>query len=412
MIKNIKNLLILTAMALLGALSVQAANRMFVEDFSIAPGETKTIEFVLENDEALFGFEIHWKLPEGITYVRRSATEDETRSKYFDISTSFNDNEFICVAHEPQQTDPIEVGKGSIMSIQLKAADDFVGTYKTTITDLEIATTSLNGISLDDVPVTINPATPLATILAEGESGKTYTVAESLTIVDKQEKEQLLFATDGAGNWLKIQAGDYYVDAAAMQAIAGESLTGTYQVQNGNPSITLLKVPVADLDPMAVTPEVYNLADPFAPQPNEVITLVGVYYGDKMRGYAGGTAGSGQSADLNLAWSSNSPTLTQGKAYRIDRAVVQLHQAWDADDAAAGAPARMRADDPLAFQNYEIFPLAMPDVPTAIAEVEVEPSPAATHYIDMSGRRYEERPATAGIYVKVAGDKATKVVVK
>lgn len=61
-----KNILIIT-LSLLATASVSALDRLYINDFSISPGETKLVEVMLDNDSAYTALQADIYLPDGLT---------------------------------------------------------------------------------------------------------------------------------------------------------------------------------------------------------------------------------------------------------------------------------------------------------------------------------------------------------
>ena len=92
------------------------------------------------------------------------------------------------------------------------------------------------------------------------------------------------------------------------------------------------------------------------------------------------------------------------------KAVAQLKSAWDK---AAGAPAKMAADDNLYFQNYTLYALDVPELPTAVTELNNDKGVAAVKYVNVAG--VESAKPFDGVNIKVTtysdgSSKAVKVV--
>ena len=150
-----------------------------------------------------------------------------------------------------------------------------------------------------------------------------------------------------------------------MDAFKAGTVYGTYNVTNGNPSLTLTQLPEAGVL-QDVEVETINMSEPFAPAPAQVIEFTGYYFPEDgtpvMRAYDGTAGIMGQSVTLSLDWLSSMPSLSVGKRYTI-HGVAQLKHAWNA------APALKAEGDNLAFQNYIVYPTEDPAVVTAIDQL-------------------------------------------
>lgn len=384
-----------------------AANNLYVEDLEIAPGETKSVNIILVNDDEIHGIQGFILFPEGITPIEGTVKRTSRMPNTWLIDEDFGEDVLV-MAFDNETNDPIMPGSGPVLTVDVVADNSFQENKTGQFYDLSLTIGDLfDDYQPEDsefiISCTMSSGTPLATINASGEEGQEYTVADDLTIMATVQGG-LLFATDGAGEWIKILSGDFADDVANMQAFAAGTTKATYNKINGNGQLTLTACPEAG-NPADLALTTYDLSQPFAPKANEVINIIGYFYGDVLRGYAG----LGQSASLNLAWCTNESSLMVGKQYKIDKAIVQLKEAWKDGD---GAPRRINPEDyDYTFQNYEIYPTVLPDTPTAIEEVPVA-NDAAEQWIDLGGRLLNQQPQAAGIYIRIANGKAQKVVVK
>ncbi len=64
--RTILFLALILSLACTGALSATAANRFYAKPMDIKPGETRTVEFVLDNEQQYFGFQADISLPHGL----------------------------------------------------------------------------------------------------------------------------------------------------------------------------------------------------------------------------------------------------------------------------------------------------------------------------------------------------------
>lgn len=384
-----------------------AANNLYVEDLEIAPGETKSVNIILVNDDEIHGIQGFILFPEGITPIEGTVKRTSRMPGTWLIDEDFGEDVLV-MAFDNETNDPIMPGSGPVLTVDVVADNSFQENKTGQFYDLSLTIGDLfDDYQPEDsefiISCTMSSGTPLATINASGEEGQEYTVADDLTIMATTQGG-LLFATDGAGEWIKILTGNFADDVANMQAFAAGTTKATYNKINGNGQLTLTACPEAG-NPADLALTTYDLSQPFAPKANEVINIIGYFYGDVLRGYAG----LGQSASLNLAWCTNESSLMVGKQYKIDKAIVQLKEAWKDGD---GAPRRINPEDyDYTFQNYEIYPTVLPDTPTAIEEVTVA-NDAAEQWIDLGGRLLNQQPQAAGIYIRIANGKAQKVVVK
>lgn len=255
----------------------------------------------------------------------------------------------------------------------------------------------------DEIPYL---GTPLADVLSEGVNGEEYVIADDLSVVEVAPSDGLAFLSDGNDNWIKVDAGSYYNTLAAMNTVAAGTLKGIFTGKEFIPTLTLNQAPEAASYEFVVTPETYNLAEPFAPKVNEVI-YVGGYYNandNALRAYS--TYPQGQSVTLNSSWMS-SWTPVDGTYYNVF-GVVQIKEPWS-----SAAPMLMSYDYP--FQNYIVNALSTSTV-TAVESLNVDNGNAVVNVYNMQGQLIRqgvnENIATHGLRPGIYLIGGKKVVVK
>lgn len=233
--------------------------------------------------------------------------------------------------------------------------------------------------------------TPLKDIVATGVNGTEYTVKEDLAIVAKSDKGGYLFVSDGAGNWMKVKAESAVYDAMkGYESIKGGTLIGVLSDANCNQTLTITKAAEEGgvVTAKAVAWDLGSTTTKFAPKVNEVILLTGYWFNDEgaFRGYSGNNGGKkGQSATADFSWCDTDATMTNGAKYVDIQSVAQLKEPWDA--APAGAPAKVAADDPLSFQNYVVYPLAISQsqVITGVDNLNASKDVVSVQYVNAAG---------------------------
>ncbi len=111
------------------AISVSARDRLYITDFSIAPGESKTISVLLDNDTTYCALQTDIILPEGLTI---DMDDDEyiidlTSRKSPDhvVSTNMLADGSIRVFVSSQNSRPFNGNSGAILTIDVTAASSF-----------------------------------------------------------------------------------------------------------------------------------------------------------------------------------------------------------------------------------------------------------------------------------------------
>lgn len=420
---------------------------LYIEDFAVVPGETYQMVIQYKSGEGwdkdgnpdiqyAHNTQFDITLPEGIdfTYTPRGKVKDyfstERTMPYYEDEptfcltvdwkiTSSGAHRFICKNTSAGVSDPLPGVDGPYFAINIAVAEDYDGTGVIKITNAQGSdATGAKAYHFLDTEAKVLLATDMKNVEeAAGQVG----FAQPLTVVEKIPMANSLIVTDGENNWLRVAAPDAetFGELAKHDVFKPGTVVGEMTCENGNPAIALAKNPIdynvyTAAGPEPGEPATYmidecNLEhyDNFRPKANQVIAIQGYFFNGKLRGWSDN---SGMSADLDMSWYEGNNSMTQGSSYRIPKAVAQLKSAWDK---AAGAPAKMAADDNLYFQNYTLYALDVPELPTAVTELNNDKGVAAVKYVNVAG--VESAKPFDGVNIKVTtysdgSSKAVKVV--
>ena len=128
----------LLAMGCIAAFA-QGTNKLYIEDFDIAPGETKTLDIILDNEDPVSSLQFDIRFPKGLTYVEGSlekVTSRITRSSHSIMAvsqTSDNDTAqyrmgFISTS-SAMSNSSVKGNEGALLRIQVKADYNYTGSY-------------------------------------------------------------------------------------------------------------------------------------------------------------------------------------------------------------------------------------------------------------------------------------------
>ena len=128
----------LLAMGCIAAFA-QGTNKLYIEDFDIAPGETKTLDIILDNEDPVSSLQFDILFPKGLTYVEGSlekVTSRITRSSHSIMAVSQpsdNDNAqyrmgFISTS-SAMSNSSVKGNEGALLRIQVKADYNYTGSY-------------------------------------------------------------------------------------------------------------------------------------------------------------------------------------------------------------------------------------------------------------------------------------------
>ena len=128
----------LLAMGCIAAFA-QGTNKLYIEDFDIAPGETKTLDIILDNEDPVSSLQFDILFPKGLTYVEGSlekVTSLITLSSHSIMAVSQpsdNDNAqyrmgFISTS-SAMSNSSVKGNEGALLRIQVKADYNYTGSY-------------------------------------------------------------------------------------------------------------------------------------------------------------------------------------------------------------------------------------------------------------------------------------------
>ena len=266
-------------------------------------------------------------------------------------------------------------------------------------------------LDLENMKLTITGGTQLSYILESGVEGVDYTVINDLVVVEKHDGTAQFFTSDGNNNWITLKGGDFYADAALIEAMKGGHVSGVFSDKNLNPYLTLTVAPEEAEDATAIEPEVYSLADAFNPKVDEVITVSKAYYKaseNTLRAYAPGpTQGQSLTVDTSLF----DYNFKDGRQYTV-LGVINIKEPWNAKvDGIAPQ------DYNYPFQNYKLLVLDVTEHPasTAIDDILAEQGVKSVRYFNAAGLESNVPFPGVNIIVKEMNDGSkvtTKAIVK
>ena len=139
-----KRVLTLIALAVV-AMGATAVNRLYLEDFTISPGETMQVALILENDEQFTAFQTDLMLPEGLSVVMEDDEYllDLTNRNASDqaIISKLRDDGAIRMVSFSIGVKPYSGNHGALVVVNLTAAEDFTAPATLALKNTRIATT-------------------------------------------------------------------------------------------------------------------------------------------------------------------------------------------------------------------------------------------------------------------------------
>ena len=122
----------LLAMGCIAAFA-QGNNKLYIEDFDIAPGETKTLDIILENEDPVSSLQFDITFPTGLSYVEKSlerVTSRITRTSHSIVAAKQGENVYrmgILSTSSEMANSAVKLNEGALLRIKVKADIDYKG---------------------------------------------------------------------------------------------------------------------------------------------------------------------------------------------------------------------------------------------------------------------------------------------
>ena len=183
------NVRIFLLMALLAMAGNALADELVISDFSISPGETKTISIALDNPtNDYIAFEFWMRLPDGVRIVYDDddflmATLNSSRADRHELEVKEPDNDgvyhFLCYSN---RNNTFREKSGEIISLTVKCAEDAVdGSYEASLYNLIFSDPNKVQVDLPDVSfdITIVGVSP-----GDANGDGNVTIADAVAVVN------------------------------------------------------------------------------------------------------------------------------------------------------------------------------------------------------------------------------------
>ena len=122
----------LLAMGCIAAFA-QGNNKLYIEDFDIAPGETKTLDIILENEDPVSSLQFDITFPTGLSYVENTlerVTSRITRTSHSIVAAKQGENVYrmgILSTSSETANSAVKLKEGALLRIKVKADIDYKG---------------------------------------------------------------------------------------------------------------------------------------------------------------------------------------------------------------------------------------------------------------------------------------------
>ena len=111
----------------------QGNNKLYIEDFDIAPGETKTLDIILENEDPVSSLQFDITFPTGLSYVENSlerVTSRITRTSHSIVDAKQKESVYrmgILSTSSEMANSAVKFNEGALLRIKVKADIDYKG---------------------------------------------------------------------------------------------------------------------------------------------------------------------------------------------------------------------------------------------------------------------------------------------
>ena len=122
----------LLAMGCIAAFA-QGNNKLYIEDFDIAPGQTKTLDIILENEDPVSSLQFDITFPTGLSYVEGSlekVTSRITRTSHSILAVKQEESVYrmgILSTSSEMANSAVKFNEGALLRIKVKADIDYKG---------------------------------------------------------------------------------------------------------------------------------------------------------------------------------------------------------------------------------------------------------------------------------------------
>ena len=154
---------VLLAIAIMITLWSAATDRFYIEDFTVFPGETRTISILLENEVEYTAFQSDIYLPEGLSVAKDGdyyvfyLSDRKARSHV--LSTAIQNDGAIRLLCYSSSVSPFKGSSGALVYMDVIASQDFVG-KAILIKNTRFGTTAGQEIQFSDETCIVTSSTP------------------------------------------------------------------------------------------------------------------------------------------------------------------------------------------------------------------------------------------------------------
>lgn len=171
-------------MTVVAVLCAAATDRFYIEDFTIATGETKTVSILLENEATYTAFQTDIYMPASLTIEMEDGDYifdlTDRKSRDHMIASQLQADGAIRVISYSNRINPYSGNSGALVTFNVTAAEDFTGSSFIALRGTLLTTTSGQEVSINDEICTV---TSSSTVKRGDVNGNDAVNMDDLTVL-------------------------------------------------------------------------------------------------------------------------------------------------------------------------------------------------------------------------------------
>ena len=177
-----KTLAVLAALVALSA----AADRFYIEDFTIDPGETQTVSIMLDNEAAYTAFQFNIYMPDGLTVEQEDGDYifdlTDRKARDHNISSQLQEDGSIRVMSYSLRINAYSGNSGALVTFSVTARNDFAGPATIWLSHILFTTTAGVEVVFTDEPCTVT--VPSTGLKGDVNDSGTVTISDVTALID------------------------------------------------------------------------------------------------------------------------------------------------------------------------------------------------------------------------------------
>lgn len=421
---NFKKFITLLVLAVSSVSIYAAQTRLYVEDFAIKKGQTKSVRIYLDNPENVIqGLQCELHFTGGLELASPDIDLVDGRTssyrKGFLDGSNYGRSCFKIIVTNTKQN-VFEGTSGAILSFEVTTNDEFGnGPATVSLKDIRLGDRYDNSTSIRCDDSTVNVYAPKSSdeAIDPSNEGKECYIDEDLKIVTISDRIVNGFktglATNGFGRWIKLVMPETSPLREGV-TYAGSEIGGVLSGSTQNPTLTLSPAQYYEESGSELSTgiTVYeSTSEDFMFTPNEVVQVSGYYVVEN--GQPGLTSythliGHGDKVlsicnDLNPGSLKESNAATNTFIPYDVVATTQLKVAWDSTDGGLKVAPCGTSN----YKDYVLYPLKSPQIATGIDDVTTTSQVANVKYINLAGMQSSTPFEGVNIVVTTNADGST-----